>query len=102
MIAASGVVQPSTLMDLFVLAWLVALWALLLHSMPDAPQELPGSSSFTSSLMSSPTNGEDEFVHHIAIQLSRAMNLINPNDLLARRVQDIAKNNTVDGFVEGM
>ena len=66
------------------------------------PQELPGSSSFTSSLMASPTNGEDEFVHHIAIQLSRAMNLINPNDLLARRVQDIAKNNTVDGFVEGM
>ena len=51
--------------------------------------------------MASSPNGEDEFVHHIAIELSRAMNLVNPNDLLARRVQDIAKNNTVDGFIEG-
>ncbi|EJF55621.1 P-loop containing nucleoside triphosphate hydrolase protein [Dichomitus squalens LYAD-421 SS1] len=50
--------------------------------------------------MASPTKGDDEFIHHIAIQLSRVMNLINPNDLLARRVQDIAKNNTVDGFIE--
>ena len=51
--------------------------------------------------MASPTNGEDEFVHHIAIQLSRAMNLINPNDLLARRVIDIAKNNTPSKFLQG-
>ena len=51
--------------------------------------------------MASSPNGEDEFVHHVAIQLSRAMNLVNPNDLLARRVQDIAKNNSVDGFIEG-
>ncbi|KAM5542240.1 hypothetical protein V8D89_004113 [Ganoderma adspersum] len=50
--------------------------------------------------MASSPNGEDEFVHRVAIQLSRAMNLVNPNDLLARRVQDIAKNNSVDGFVE--
>ncbi|KAI1785395.1 P-loop containing nucleoside triphosphate hydrolase protein [Ganoderma leucocontextum] len=50
--------------------------------------------------MASTTNGEDDFTHNIAIQLSRAMNLINPNDLLAHRVQDIAKNNSVDGFIE--
>ncbi|KAI0696487.1 P-loop containing nucleoside triphosphate hydrolase protein [Cerioporus squamosus] len=49
--------------------------------------------------MASQTNGEDEFTHHIAIQLSRALNLVNPNDLLARRVQDIAKTNTVEGFI---
>ncbi|KAI0762383.1 P-loop containing nucleoside triphosphate hydrolase protein [Fomes fomentarius] len=40
----------------------------------------------------------DDFTHRIAIQLSRALNLVNPNDLLARRVQDIAKTNNVDGF----
>ncbi|PIL29929.1 hypothetical protein GSI_07840 [Ganoderma sinense ZZ0214-1] len=50
--------------------------------------------------MASSPKGEDEFIHHIAIELSRAMNLVNPNDLLARRVQDIAKNNSVDGFIE--
>ncbi|KAI0353162.1 P-loop containing nucleoside triphosphate hydrolase protein [Trametes cingulata] len=49
--------------------------------------------------MASTSNGEDEFVHHIAIKLSRALNLVNPNDLLARRVQDIAKTNTLDGFI---
>lgn len=32
------------------------------------------------------TNGDvDEFTHNVAIQLSRAMNLINPNDTLAKR-----------------
>ena len=51
--------------------------------------------------MASPTT-EDDFTHHIAIQLSRALNLVNPNDLLARRVQDIAKTNTVDGFLSGV
>lgn len=51
--------------------------------------------------MASQTNGEDDFTHHIAIQLSRALNLVNPNDLLARRVQDIAKTNTVEGFIAG-
>ncbi|RDX51455.1 P-loop containing nucleoside triphosphate hydrolase protein [Lentinus brumalis] len=49
--------------------------------------------------MASQPGGEDDFTHHIAIQLSRALNLVNPNDLLARRVQDIAKTNTVDGFI---
>ena len=52
--------------------------------------------------MASSPDGTDEFTHHIAIQLSRALNLLNPNDLLAKRVQDIAKNNTVDGFISGM
>ncbi len=51
--------------------------------------------------MASQPGGEDDFTHHIAIQLSRALNLVNPNDLLARRVQDIAKTNTVDGFIAG-
>ncbi|KAH9931272.1 P-loop containing nucleoside triphosphate hydrolase protein [Fomitopsis serialis] len=46
--------------------------------------------------MSSPDDG---FTHQLAIKLSRALNLVNPNDLLARRVQDIAKTNTLDGFV---
>ena len=51
--------------------------------------------------MTTQTNGEDDFTHHIAIQLSRALNLVNPNDLLAQRVQDIAKTNTVEGFIAG-
>ena len=42
----------------------------------------------------------DEFTHNVAIKISRAMNSLNPNDLLARRVIDIAKNNSVDGFVK--
>ncbi|THH05571.1 hypothetical protein EW145_g4696 [Phellinidium pouzarii] len=42
----------------------------------------------------------DAFVHELAIKLSRALNTINPNDLLARRVIDIAKNNTLEGFVQ--
>ena len=51
--------------------------------------------------MASSTDGTDDFTHHIAIQLSRALNIINPNDLLAQRVQDIEKNNSVDGFISG-
>jgi pre-mRNA-splicing factor ATP-dependent RNA helicase DHX38/PRP16 len=45
-------------------------------------------------------DGVDEFTHHVAIKLSRTMNSLNPNDLLARRVIDIAKNNSADGFVK--
>ena len=41
----------------------------------------------------------DEFTHNVAIKISRVMNSLNPNDLLARRVIDIAKNSSVDGFV---
>ena len=43
----------------------------------------------------------DEFTHQLAIKLSRALNIVNPNDLLAKRVQDIARTNTVDGFITG-
>ncbi|THH17196.1 hypothetical protein EW146_g3579 [Bondarzewia mesenterica] len=42
----------------------------------------------------------DEFNHELAIKLSRALNLVNPNDLLATRVTDIAKTNTEDGFIK--
>lgn len=51
--------------------------------------------------MASPPPGEDVFTHNLAIKLSRALNLVNPNDLLARRVVDIAKTNTVAGFTTG-
>lgn len=51
--------------------------------------------------MASPPPGEDVFTHNLAIKLSRALNLVNPNDLLARRVIDIAKTNTVAGFTTG-
>jgi hypothetical protein len=44
---------------------------------------------------------KDEFVHQIAIKLSRTLNLINPNDLLAERVIDIAKTSAVEGFTTG-
>ncbi|KAI0089748.1 P-loop containing nucleoside triphosphate hydrolase protein [Irpex rosettiformis] len=49
--------------------------------------------------MASPPPGEDTFTHNLAIKLSRALNLVNPNDLLARRVQDIAKTSSVEGFI---
>jgi hypothetical protein len=45
-------------------------------------------------------NNED-YTHQLAIKLSRALNIVNPNDLLARRVTDIAKTNSVDGFIKG-
>ena len=51
--------------------------------------------------MASPPPKEDDFTHTLAIKLSRALNIVNPNDLLARRVIDIAKTNTVDGFATG-
>ncbi|KAK4688722.1 pre-mRNA-splicing factor ATP-dependent RNA helicase DHX38/PRP16, partial [Tremellales sp. Uapishka_1] len=48
-------------------------------------------------------NGEQEFVHQIAIEISRLMNAINPNDLLARRIIDIAKfNRTGDAFIKAV
>ncbi|KIJ21328.1 hypothetical protein PAXINDRAFT_64773 [Paxillus involutus ATCC 200175] len=47
--------------------------------------------------MASP-NANDDFKHQVSIKLSRALNLVNPNDLLAERVMDIAKMNTVEGF----
>ncbi|KAH7108277.1 P-loop containing nucleoside triphosphate hydrolase protein, partial [Auriculariales sp. MPI-PUGE-AT-0066] len=41
----------------------------------------------------------DSFVHNVAIKLSRAQNTINPNDLLARNIINIAKNQTQAGFI---
>ncbi|KAJ7287790.1 pre-mRNA splicing factor [Mycena rebaudengoi] len=43
---------------------------------------------------------DPNFNHQLAIKLSRALNTLNPNDLLAQRVADIAKTNSVDGFVK--
>jgi hypothetical protein len=40
--------------------------------------------------------------HEIAIDISRALNLVNPNDLLARQVIQIARNHKqANGFVKG-
>jgi hypothetical protein len=52
-------------------------------------------------LMTSPNDGHDEFKHQVAIKLSRALNTLNPNDLLAQRVIDIAKTNSTEGFIAG-
>ncbi|KAF7367465.1 Pre-mRNA-splicing factor ATP-dependent RNA helicase PRP16 [Mycena sanguinolenta] len=41
-----------------------------------------------------------DFNHQLAIKLSRALNTLNPNDLLAQRVTDIAKTNSVEDFVK--
>jgi hypothetical protein len=43
----------------------------------------------------------EDFNHQLAIKLSRALNTLNPNDLLAQRVTDIAKTNSVEGFIKG-
>ena len=51
--------------------------------------------------MSSSPPATDDFNHQLAIKLSRALNIVNPNDLLAQRVTDIAKNNSLDGFIKG-
>jgi pre-mRNA-splicing factor ATP-dependent RNA helicase DHX38/PRP16 len=47
------------------------------------------------------TGHHDDFVHHIAIKVSRELNTINPNDLLARRVIDIATDKTLSAFTSG-
>lgn len=40
--------------------------------------------------------------HQVAIDISRALNLVNANDLLARQVIQIARNHKqVGGFVKG-
>jgi len=51
--------------------------------------------------MSESPSNETNFNHHLAIKLSRALNTVNPNDLLAQRVTDIAKSNTLAGFTKG-
>ncbi|KAF8876489.1 P-loop containing nucleoside triphosphate hydrolase protein [Infundibulicybe gibba] len=50
--------------------------------------------------MASNSSEKDEFIHKLAIKLSRALNIINPNDLLAQRVTDIAKTNSLEGFTK--
>ncbi|EJD44265.1 hypothetical protein AURDEDRAFT_125294 [Auricularia subglabra TFB-10046 SS5] len=42
----------------------------------------------------------DPFVHNVAIKLSRAQNTINPNDLFAKTVIDIAKTNARGAFIK--
>ncbi|KAF9014903.1 hypothetical protein BDQ17DRAFT_1228872 [Cyathus striatus] len=51
-------------------------------------------------MSSTPTENGEDFNHQLAIKLSRALNIVNPNDLLAQRVTDIAKTNTLDGFMK--
>ncbi|WVO13862.1 hypothetical protein L204_101485 [Cryptococcus depauperatus] len=46
---------------------------------------------------------ENEFTHQIAIEMSRIMNLINPNDVLGKRIVEIAKGNrTGDAFLRAV
>jgi pre-mRNA-splicing factor ATP-dependent RNA helicase DHX38/PRP16 len=52
-------------------------------------------------MASSAAAGTDEFTHKVAIKLSRVLNIINPNDLLARTVIDVAKSNSFDDFAKG-
>ncbi len=55
----------------------------------------------TTSMASPAANAHDEFNHQVAIKLSRAINTLNPNDLLAQRVIDIAKTSSVESFITG-
>lgn len=43
----------------------------------------------------------DDFVHHVAITLSRSLNMVTPNDLLAARVIAIANTSTLLQFQKG-
>ena len=52
--------------------------------------------------MATSDSASDEFIHQLAIKLSRALNIIVPNDLLAQRVSDIAKTNSLDDFTKGV
>ncbi|ODO00817.1 pre-mRNA-splicing factor ATP-dependent RNA helicase PRP16 [Cryptococcus wingfieldii CBS 7118] len=50
-----------------------------------------------------PAMEETEFSHQIAIEMSRLMNMVNPNDLLGKRVIDIARGNrTGEDFVKAV
>lgn len=55
--------------------------------------------SFASSNMAE--EQKNDFNHQIAIKLSRAANTLNPNDLLAQRVTDLAKQHDLAGFIKG-
>ncbi|CAG8493973.1 14631_t:CDS:10, partial [Acaulospora colombiana] len=51
--------------------------------------------------MSQVSDNDSDFVHQLAIDLSRALNLLNPNDLLAKTVIKIAKDHkNVDTFIK--
>ncbi|KAF8640918.1 hypothetical protein AX17_000566 [Amanita inopinata Kibby_2008] len=50
--------------------------------------------------MVSSNENADSFVHQLAIKLSRALNIVNPNDLLAQRVIEIARTNAIDDFAK--
>ena len=53
-------------------------------------------------IMSDKRESVDGFTHELAIELSRALNLTNPNDLLAKRVVQLAKNDkNFDRFATG-
>ena len=43
-----------------------------------------------------------EYNHQLAIKLSRALNTVNPNDILAQRVSDLAKQHDLEGFSKGI
>lgn len=45
---------------------------------------------------------KDDFKHNLAIKLSRALNTVNPNDLLAQRVTDLAQQHDLEGFQKGI
>ena len=51
--------------------------------------------------MASSNEDVESFVHQLAIKLSRVLNIVNPNDLLARRVIEIAKTNSLEDFIQG-
>jgi pre-mRNA-splicing factor ATP-dependent RNA helicase DHX38/PRP16 len=45
----------------------------------------------------------DDFVHDIAVDISRALNLTNPNDLIAKKVIQFAEaNKDLEKFSKGM
>ncbi|WWC95470.1 hypothetical protein V866_002334 [Kwoniella sp. B9012] len=58
------------------------------------------------SAQSPPRNGanpEQEFIHQIAIEMSRLMNSVNVNDLLGRRIVEIARGNrSGDAFLKAV
>jgi len=47
-------------------------------------------------------NTQDSFKHQLAIKLSRELNSINPNDLLAQTMLDMANRDSLDDFIKGM
>ncbi|WVR08169.1 hypothetical protein IAU60_005215 [Kwoniella sp. DSM 27419] len=50
-----------------------------------------------------PANSAEQFTHQIAIEMSRLMNAVNPNDLLGRRVVEIALGNrSGDAFLRAV